>query len=68
MKEFPKITNLADALDSQHFLQLKKIFLIHQNHTNHNKCMRMRGQLFTLRLTDLWSLQSQRQLLAHIPS
>ena len=31
MKEFSKITNPADVLDSQQFLQLNKIFLIHQN-------------------------------------
>ena len=34
MKEFWKITNTADVLDSQHFLQLNKIFLMHQNDNN----------------------------------
>ena len=34
MKEFPKITNHADVLDSRHFLQLDKIFLTHQNDDN----------------------------------
>ena len=34
MKEFSKITNPADVLDSQHFLQVNKIFLIHQNDDN----------------------------------
>ena len=39
MKEFSKITNPADVLDTQHFLQLNKIFLIHQNDNNQtNAC------------------------------
>ena len=55
MKEFSKITNPADVLDGQHFLQLNKIFLMHQNDNNQtNICMR--GQLLTLRLTTFWSL------------
>ena len=62
MKKFAKITNPADVLDTQHFLQLKKVFLIHQDDNNYNKCMRIRGPLFTLRLTPLWTRQSQRQL------
>ena len=64
MKEFSKIKNPADVLDSQHFLQLKKIFLIHQDDNNYNKCMRMRDQLFTLRLMALWSSQSQQPIIA----
>ena len=59
MKKFSKIANPADVIDSQHFLQLKKIFLIHQDDNNYSKCMRMRCQLFTLRLTAPESRQSQ---------
>ena len=32
----------------------------------YNKCARMRGQLFTLRLTALWSHQSQHQLVSSL--
>ena len=36
VEEFSNITAPADVLDSQHFLELKKTFLTHQDDNNYN--------------------------------
>ena len=51
MKEFSKITDSTDS-ETVSIFTAEENFLVHHKN-NYKKCMHMRGQLFTLRLTAL---------------